>query len=46
MNKKYFTRKSMHMYDNTSLNVSYTEKCFGEKLYRKSNHTYYVQYLF
>jgi hypothetical protein len=35
----------MYIYDNTSLNFSYNEKYFTQKLYRKSEHTFRVQKL-
>ena len=34
------------MYDNVSLNSSQNEKCFRQKMYRKSKHPFYVQLLF
>jgi hypothetical protein len=42
-NNRYFTWRPMYIYDNISLNYFYNEKCFGQKLYRKSKHTFYVQ---
>jgi len=36
----------MSIYDDTSLNSSYNENCFRQKLYRKSKHTFYVQQRF
>jgi hypothetical protein len=35
----------MYIYSNISLNYSSNEKCFIQKLYRKANHTFYVQFL-
>ena len=43
---RYFSRKTMYVYDNISLNCSQKEKCLRQKLYRKSKHTFYVQKLF
>ena len=36
----------MQIYDNTSLNSSYNEKCVRQKLYRISKETFYVQFFF
>jgi len=38
--------EDLHMYDNVSLNSSQNEKCFRQKMYRKSKHPFYVQLLF
>jgi len=35
----------MHIYDNILLIYLHNEKCFRQKLYRKSKHTFYVQQL-
>ena len=35
--------RPMYIYDNISLNSSYNEKCFRQKLYRKSKPTLYIQ---
>jgi hypothetical protein len=32
----------MYIYDDTSLKYYYSEKCFRQKLWRKSKHTCYV----
>ena len=42
----YFTRAPMYIYDNILLISSKNEKCFRQKLQRKSKHTFYVQNLF
>ena len=31
--------------DNIWMNSSHNEKCFGQKLWRKSKHAFYVQYI-
>jgi hypothetical protein len=33
----------LHICDNISLSSSWNEKCFIQKLYRKSKHTFYIQ---
>jgi len=33
----------MYIYDNISVNSSQNEKCFRQKLYGKSEHTFYFQ---
>ena len=38
--------KTFYMYDNVLLNSSYNEKCFREKLQRKSEYTFYVLSIF
>jgi len=38
--------RHMHIYSNIWLNYSQNEKCFTQKLYRKSKHTFCVQWLF
>ena len=45
-NNRHFTWRRFHIYDSTSLSSSQNEKCFTQKLYRKSKHTFYVKYLF
>jgi Uri superfamily endonuclease len=37
---------AMHIYDGISLNSSWNEKRFRQKLQRKSKSTFHVQYLF
>ena len=32
----------VYIYDNIPLNYSYREKCFRQKLYRKSKHTHFM----
>jgi len=43
MNNRYFTLIFMYIYGNISLNYSQNEKCFRQKLYRTSKHTFYFQ---
>ena len=38
----YFTWRPIYIYDNISLNSSSYEKCFRQKLYRKSKHTFFM----
>jgi hypothetical protein len=38
--------KTNVIYDHISLNSSYNEKYFRQSLYRKSRHSFYVQYFF
>jgi hypothetical protein len=40
----YFSRRPMYIYDHISLNSSYNEKCFNQKLYRISKHTFCGEY--
>ena len=42
-NNGHFTRRLMHNYD-ILLNYSYNEKCFRQKLYRKSKHTFWCDF--
>ena len=42
----YFTWRPIYIFDHLSLNSSNNEKCFRQKLYRKSKHTFCVQWLF
>jgi hypothetical protein len=42
-NEGYFTWRRFHIYDNISPNSSENEKCSRQKLFRKSEHTFYVQ---
>jgi hypothetical protein len=35
----YFEWRRLYIYDNIWLNSSWNEKCFRQKLYRKSKHT-------
>jgi hypothetical protein len=44
--KGHFTQRLICIYGHPSLIFSWNEKCFGQKLYRKLKHTFYVQYLF
>jgi hypothetical protein len=49
-NSRYFTCRPidryMYIYVHISFSSSYNEKCFGQKLYRKSKQTFCVRYLF
>ena len=45
-NNGYFTWRRFHIYNNISLNSSYNEKRFRQKLYTKLKHTFYVQQRF
>jgi hypothetical protein len=40
---RHFTWRCFHIYDIISLNSSQNDECSRQKLYRKSNHTFYVQ---
>jgi len=40
---RYFMWRPMYVYDDISLSSSWNEKCFRQKLWRKSKHTFYVQ---
>jgi len=42
-NNGYFTWRPTYIYDNISLIASKNEKFFGQILYRKSKHTFYIQ---
>ena len=44
-NNGYFTRRIMYTYYSISLNSFQNEKYFRPMLYRKSKHTFHVQYL-
>jgi hypothetical protein len=44
-NNGYFTWRRVCVYDNISLSFYYIEKCFTQKLQRKSEPTFYVQWL-
>jgi hypothetical protein len=39
-------RRRKYIYGNISPNSPYNDKCFRQKLYRKSKHIFYVQQLF
>ena len=41
-NNGHFTWSHMYIYGNILINSSLNEKCFRQKLYRKSKHTFYV----
>jgi hypothetical protein len=45
-NNGYFIWRRFHLYDNISIIPPWNEKCFSQKLQRKSKHTFYVQQLF
>jgi hypothetical protein len=42
-NSGYFRQRAMYICDSISLKSSQNEKCFRRKLYRKSEHRFYVQ---
>ena len=42
-NNRYFTCRPIYIYDHISLSSCYNEKCFRQKLYTKSKHTFCVQ---
>ena len=42
----YFTERLVNIYDHILPIYSYNEKGFRQKMYRKSKHTLYVQYIF
>ena len=42
-NNRYFTWRPIYIFDHISLSSYYNEKCFTQKLYRKSKHTFCVQ---
>ena len=42
-NNRYFTCRPIYIFDHISLSSCYNEKCFGQKLYTKSKHTFCVQ---
>jgi hypothetical protein len=42
-NNRFFTWRPMYIYETISLSSSQNEKCFGQKLYKKSKHTFCVQ---
>ena len=41
-NNRYFTRRPIYIFNHISLISSYNEKCFRQKLQRKSKHTFCV----
>ena len=45
-NNGYFTWRPWYMFDHISFSSSWNEKCFRQKLYRKSKHTFYVPQFF
>jgi len=45
-NNRYFTARSIYIFDHISLSSSYNEKCFRQNLWRKSKQTFCVQLLF
>jgi len=45
-NNRYFTWRPIYIFDHISLSSSENEKCFRQKLERKSKHTFCVQWLF
>ena len=42
----HFTERPIYIFDHMPLNSSHNEKYFGQKLFRKSEQTFYVQKLF
>jgi len=42
-NNRHFTCRPIYIFDHISLSSSQNEKCFTQKLYRKSKHTVCVQ---
>jgi len=45
-NNRHITWRPIYIFDHISLIYSYNEKCFRQKLYKKSKHTFCVQWLF
>jgi hypothetical protein len=45
-NNEYFTLRRFDIFNDISLHSSKNRKCFGQKLYRKPKHTFYVQWIF
>ena len=45
-NNRHITWRPIYIFDHISLIYSYNEKCFRQTLYKKSKHTFCVQWLF
>jgi len=43
---RYFTLRPVYTFYYISPISSWNEKCFRQKVHRKSKHTFYIQYLF